>query len=93
MKLPSLYLTKVMAIPDFFQEFLTFIIQENSKIPNFKYEVIWKTLIRIKWYQMQLSSLYVAKVMAIPVFFKEFLRIFINDYLWKMANLNFLSEI
>jgi hypothetical protein len=28
---------------------------------------------------MQLSSLYVAKVMVIPDFFKEFLRIFIQE--------------
>jgi hypothetical protein len=68
-----------MAIPDFFQEFLTFFIQENSKISNFQDDVIWKTAIRTKWYQKQLSSLYVAKVMAIPDFFKEFLRIFIQE--------------
>jgi hypothetical protein len=61
-----------MAIPDFFQEFLTFFIQENSKIPNLKYDVIWKTAIRTKRYQMQLSNLYVAKVMVIPDFFGEF---------------------
>jgi hypothetical protein len=37
--LPSLQLAEVMAIPDFFQEFLTFFIQENSKIQNFENEV------------------------------------------------------
>jgi hypothetical protein len=42
MQLSSLYVAKNMAIPDFFQEFLTFFIQANSKIPNFKYDVIWK---------------------------------------------------
>jgi uncharacterized membrane protein (DUF485 family) len=31
----SLYLAKVMAIPDFFQEFLSFFIQENSKISKY----------------------------------------------------------
>jgi hypothetical protein len=31
---------KVMAITDFFQEFLINVIQENSNIPNFEYEVI-----------------------------------------------------
>jgi hypothetical protein len=68
-----------MAFPDFFKEFLIIFIQEISKIPNFEYRVRWRTLIRTKWYQMQLSSLYVAKVMAIPDFFKEFLRIFIQE--------------
>jgi hypothetical protein len=63
-----------MAIPDFFQEFLPFFVQENSKIPNFKYEVIWRTPMRTKVYQ-----LYVAKVMAIRDFFKEFLTFFIQE--------------
>jgi hypothetical protein len=68
-----------MTIPDFFEEFLRIFIQEISKIPNLEYEVRWKTPIRTKWYQMQLSSLYVAKVMVIPDFFEEFLRIFIQE--------------
>jgi hypothetical protein len=73
----SLDYTKV--IPDLFQEFLRNVIQENSKIQNFEYEVIRRTFIRTKWHQLQLSSLYLAKVMAIPDFFKEFLRIFIQE--------------
>jgi hypothetical protein len=40
------------------------VIQENSKIKNFEYDVIWKTPIRTKWYQFQLSSLQLAKVIA-----------------------------
>jgi hypothetical protein len=35
----SLYVAKVMTIPDFFKEFLRIFIQENSKIPNFEYQV------------------------------------------------------
>jgi hypothetical protein len=68
-----------MAIPDFFQEFLTFFIQENSKLPNFEYEIIWRTPIPIKRYQFQLSSLYLAKVMAIRDFFREFLKKIIQE--------------
>jgi hypothetical protein len=79
MQLSSLYVAKVMVIPDFFKEFLRIFIQEISKIPNFEYKVRWRTPIRTKLYQMQLSSLYVAKVMVIPDFFKEFLRIFIQE--------------
>jgi hypothetical protein len=41
-------LAKVMAIPDFFQEFLKIVIQENSKITNFEYDVIWRTPVRTK---------------------------------------------
>jgi hypothetical protein len=44
----GLYLAKVMAIPDFFKEFLSIFIQEISKIPNFEYEVIWRTPICTK---------------------------------------------
>jgi hypothetical protein len=32
----------------FFQEFLRIVSQENSKIQNFEYEVIWRTPIRRK---------------------------------------------
>jgi hypothetical protein len=35
MQLSNLYVAKVMAIPEFFKEFLRIVIQENSKIPNF----------------------------------------------------------
>jgi hypothetical protein len=35
MLLPGLQSAEGMAIPDFFQEFLTFFIQEISKIQNF----------------------------------------------------------
>jgi hypothetical protein len=70
MQLSSLYVAKVMAIPDFFKEFLRIFIQKISK---FEYEVRWRTPLCTKRYQMQLSSLYVAKLMAIPDFFKEFL--------------------
>jgi hypothetical protein len=38
----SFYFAKVMAIPDFFEEFLRIFIQEIKKIPNFEYEVIWR---------------------------------------------------
>jgi hypothetical protein len=52
LQLFSLYLDKVMAIPDFFKEFLRIFIQEISKIPYFEsyfeYEVIWRTLMRLK---------------------------------------------
>jgi hypothetical protein len=41
-------LSKVMAITDFFEEFLRIVIKENSKIPNFDYEVIWRTPIHTK---------------------------------------------
>jgi hypothetical protein len=78
-QLSSLYVAKVMAIPDFFKEFLRIFIQKNSKIPNFECEVIWRTPIRTKRYQLQLSSLYVAKVMDIPDFYKEFLRMFVQE--------------
>jgi hypothetical protein len=37
-----------MAIPDFFEEFLRILIQEISKIPNFEYEVRWRTPILTK---------------------------------------------
>jgi hypothetical protein len=37
MALPSLQLAEVMAISDFFQEFLTF---SFKKIPNFEYEIL-----------------------------------------------------
>jgi hypothetical protein len=40
MQLSSLYEAKVMAIPDFFKEFLRIFIQENSKIQNFEYKVM-----------------------------------------------------
>jgi hypothetical protein len=63
-----------MAITSFFQEFLRIIIQENSKNSNFEYEVILRTPIRTKCFQVQLSSLYVAKVIAIPDCFKQFLK-------------------
>jgi hypothetical protein len=36
----SMCLSKVMAIPDFFEKFLKIVIQENSKILNFEYKVI-----------------------------------------------------
>jgi hypothetical protein len=61
-------LVEEIAISDFFQEFLTFFIQENSKIPSFEYEVIWRTPIRRKLHQVLFSSLHLAKVMAIPKF-------------------------
>jgi hypothetical protein len=43
-----MYLAEVMAITDFFQEFLRIVFQENSNIQNFEYEVIWRTPIRNK---------------------------------------------
>jgi hypothetical protein len=63
-----LYSAKVLAIPDFFKEFLRIFIQEISKIPNFEYKVIWKTSMLSKRLQVLLSSLQLAQVMAIPKF-------------------------
>jgi hypothetical protein len=57
---------------DFFQEFLGIFIQEITKKIIFGYEVIWRTLRRTRLYQLQLSRSYLAKVMAIPDFFKSF---------------------
>jgi hypothetical protein len=68
LQLSSLYLAKVLAIPDFFKEFLSIFIKEISKIQNFEYKVIWKTSMRSKRFQVLLSSLQLAKVMAIPKF-------------------------
>jgi hypothetical protein len=67
-----------MAITDFCQEFLRIFIQEISKILIFEQKVIWKTPIRTKWQQMLFPSLQLAKVMAIPDFFQEFLTFFIK---------------
>jgi hypothetical protein len=53
-RLSSICLAKVMAIPDFFQEFLRIVVQENSKIQNFEYEVIWRTPIRTQLYRAAL---------------------------------------
>jgi hypothetical protein len=79
-----------MAIPEFFQEILRFVIQKNSKIPNFEYEVIWRTSIHSKLFQMQLSGLRLAKVMDIPDSFQEHLRIFKLKTLIR-TNLHFLE--
>jgi hypothetical protein len=68
LQLSSLYLAKVLAIPDFFKEFLRIFIQEISKTPNFEYKVIWKTSMRPKRLQVLLSSLQLAKEIAIPKF-------------------------
>jgi hypothetical protein len=43
-------------------------IQEISKFSNFQYQVIWRNPIRTKWYQSQLPSLQLTKVMTIPNF-------------------------
>jgi hypothetical protein len=89
LQLSSLYLAKVMAIPDFFKEFLRIFIQKISKIPNFEYEVIWKTSMRSKWRQESLSSLQLAKVMAIPK-----LEIWVLQNFWsnfKVLTCNFLT--
>jgi predicted Zn-dependent protease len=88
--LPSLQFVEIMAIPYFFQEFLTFFIQENSKIHNFEYEVIWRTPIRTKWYQVLLPSLQLAEVMAIPDFFQECLGFYIKE---NSKNQNFENEV
>jgi hypothetical protein len=58
-----------------------------SKFQSFDYKIIWQTPVRTKWYQVQLSCLYKAKVIAIPDFFYEFLRIFIK------TNSNFKYEV
>jgi hypothetical protein len=83
-----------MTIPDFFQEFLTFFIQENSKIQNFEYEVIWRTPIRTKQHQVLLPSLQLAEVMAIPDFFKEFLTFsFKKIYQFKILSMRSYGEL
>jgi hypothetical protein len=63
-----LYLAKVLAISDFFKEFLRIFIQEISKIQHFECEVIWKTSMRSKRLKVLLSSLRLAKEIAIPKF-------------------------
>jgi hypothetical protein len=66
------------------------VIQENSNLPNFEYEVIWRTSMRTKRILLAFSSLQLAKVMAIPNFFQEILRIQIK----KFANLrNFEYQV
>jgi hypothetical protein len=42
MHLSTFYLVKIMAIPEFFQQFLRIFIQEISKLQNFEYEG-WRT--------------------------------------------------
>jgi hypothetical protein len=85
--LPSLYLAKIMVIPDVFQEFLRIFVQINSKIQNFEYEVIWSIPICTKLHQLELPSLYLVK--AIPDLFQEFLIIFIQEKSSKILNFEY----
>jgi hypothetical protein len=48
------------------------ITEHFLKISNFYFEVIKRTPIRTKLYQLQLSSMYFTKVMAKLTFFKSF---------------------
>jgi hypothetical protein len=66
--LPSIK-PKLWPFLTFFYEFLRIFIQAIPKFQNFEYEVIWKTPICTKRYQMQLYSSYLAKVMTISNFF------------------------
>jgi hypothetical protein len=50
------------------------IITEIKKLQSFEFEIIWRT----KWHQLELPSLYLAKVMAVSDFFQEFLTFFIQ---------------
>jgi hypothetical protein len=50
-------------------------LSEISNFQSFENEVIWQTPIHTKWYQLQLSSMYLVKVMAIIDFFQEFLKL------------------
>jgi hypothetical protein len=80
MKLPcSFYLVKIANFA-FVLEFMRIVIQENSKILNFEYEVIWKTSIRTKWFQLQLSTFYLTKVKVISDFFQKFLGFFFKNF-------------
>jgi hypothetical protein len=50
LQLSSLYLAKVLAILDFFKEFLRIFIQEISKFPNFgKKNSVVMRVIEIVW--------------------------------------------
>jgi hypothetical protein len=65
LQLFSLYLAKVIAISDFFQDFLRTFIQENYKILNIEYEAYAE----LQYTQNALlSRLHLAKLMVIPYF-------------------------
>jgi competence protein ComGF len=54
-----------MAITKFFQELLTKVSKEILRIYNFENQVIRRTSLRTKWYQLLLLGLQKAKVLAI----------------------------